>query len=133
MTKSFSLRTPLGRAKGLGSSKHGVDHWIAQRVSAIALAFLGLWLVWALVQIGGLEATEIKTWLQGPMALLGMVLTVCVTLYHGYLGLQIVIEDYVHGSFWGTALQIFVKFLTVVAGTVAILALLKIGLGIGLS
>lgn len=131
MTKSSSFRTPLGKAKGLGSSKDGVDHWIAQRVSAIAMIFLGLWLVWALVKVGGLEASEIQSWLQRPWPLLGMILTVCVGLYHGYLGLQVVIEDYIHGSFARPFCLLTLKFLSVGAGVLALLSLLKIGLIMG--
>lgn len=128
MTKAFSLMTPLGRAKGLGSSQHGTGHWVAQRLSAVALFFLGPWLVWALVQIGGHTPLEMRTWLQAPLPLLGMILTTLVSLYHGYLGIQVVIEDYVAKSLWKNSLLIFFKFISVVAGVSVFLALIKIGL-----
>jgi succinate dehydrogenase / fumarate reductase membrane anchor subunit len=132
MTKTFSLRTPLGQAKGLGSSKHGTDHWISQRLSAIALVFLGLWLVWALLKIGGYTPSEIKEWLGSPAPLLGMMLTVIVSLYHGYLGLQTVIEDYVSSTFWKNSLLIFFRFLHIGLGGIAGLALLKISFSVSL-
>ncbi len=129
MTKVFSLKTPLARAKGLGSSKNGSGHWIAQRVSAIALACLGSWLVWVLLKIGGYPLVDTVSWFRSPLVLLAMSLTVLTGLYHGYLGLQIVIEDYVSHHGWRIGFLVFIKFLNVISGGLALLALLKLGLG----
>lgn len=128
MKPHFSLRTALGRAKGLGSAKQGTAHFIQQRVTAIALLILGLWLIWALLSVGGLTPLEIKAWFRSPVALVGMMLTVFVTLFHSYLGLQVVIEDYVAAPLWKNTLLLGVKFLSVGLGVLAFCALIKVGM-----
>ena len=92
------LRTPFSHAVGLGSAKEGVDHWWAQRVSAVALVLLGLWFVASLVALAGADRARVVTWLHGPLAALLVMLTLAAVFYHTALGLQVVIEDYVHSG-----------------------------------
>ncbi len=125
----MSLVTPLNRVLGLGSAKDGVEHWWAQRLSAVALALLGLWLVVAFIGLADLRYDTVVTWLQAPSASILMILTLLTLGYHSQLGVQIVIEDYVHASGLKVAaliLTTFVHFGIVVAG---VFAVLKVALG----
>ncbi len=92
------FRTPLGRARGLGSAKHGVGHFIGQRVSAIALVVLMLWGVWAVWMLAyayrGYEGALI--WLHSPMNATLMTLLAAVAFYHMWLGMSTIVEDYIH-------------------------------------
>ncbi len=89
------MRSPFGLAAGLGSAKAGVEQWWRERLSAIALVPLTLWLVASLIALRGSNYQVVVTWLRTPFATLMMVLLV-ITLYHTALGLQVVVEDYVH-------------------------------------
>ena len=90
------FRTPLARARGLGAAKSGVGHFIAQRVSAIALLILIPVFLWSIVTLpsGGYEAA--RDWIASPLGALVMLLTLTAAFYHMRLGLQVVIEDYIH-------------------------------------
>lgn len=90
------FRTPLARARGLGAAKSGVGHFIAQRVSAIALLILIPVFLWSVVTLpsGGYEAA--RDWIASPFGALVMLLTLTAAFYHMRLGLQVVIEDYIH-------------------------------------
>lgn len=91
------LKNPLSRARGLGSAKSGLDHWIAQRMTAIGNLILGLWFMWSLVMHPELAYfTGAEAWLSQPFNAVLMILFVISTFYHAKLGLQVVIEDYVH-------------------------------------
>jgi len=124
-----SLVTPLNRVLGLGSAKDGIEHWWAQRLSAIALTMLGLWLVIAFIGLADLRYDSVVNWLQAPSSSILMILTLLTLGYHSQLGVQIVIEDYVHASGLKVAaliLTTFVHFGIVVAG---VFAVLKVALG----
>lgn len=90
------FRTPLARARGLGAAKSGVGHFIGQRVSAIALVLLIPVFLWSIVALpsGGYEAAQ--AWLGSPLGALVMLLTLTAAFYHMRLGLQVVVEDYIH-------------------------------------
>ena len=85
----MSLVTPLNRVLGLGSAKDGVEHWRAQRLSAVALALLGLWLVVAFIGLADLRYDTVVTWLQAPSASILMILTLLTLGYHSQLGVRI--------------------------------------------
>ena len=92
------IQTPLARVRHLGSAKEGSDHWWWQRLTALLLVPLSLWFVasiWWLV-IGGATYEAFQDWLSGPVAAILMLLFVGMMFYHLKLGLQVVIEDYVH-------------------------------------
>src|ERR1019366_3557023 len=91
-------RSPLGRARGLGSAKDGVEHWWLQRVTAIALAPLTVWFIASLIAHIGGDYASLLAWLRTPMAALLMVLLMVTLFHHTALGLQVVIEDYVHSG-----------------------------------
>jgi succinate dehydrogenase / fumarate reductase membrane anchor subunit len=120
------MRSPLGRAIGLGSAKEGVEHWLLQRVTAVALVPLVLWFVTALIGLVGADFDTVQEWVGRPLPAICLVLLLIATFYHASLGLQVVIEDYVHGELSRLGLVIVVRLACValtVAGTVAVLTL----------
>ena len=91
-----SFRSPLGRAIGLGSAKSGSRRWLAERVTAVALVPLTLWLVASIIAHTGSDYTVFIAWLRTPFVAGGMILLLIALFHHTALGLQVVIEDYVH-------------------------------------
>ena len=92
------MRSPLARARGLGSAKGGVKHWWAQRVSAVALVPLTVWFVAALIAHARGDYAAVISWLKTPLASLAMIVLLLAVFHHTALGLQVVIEDYVHSE-----------------------------------
>ena len=125
----MSLVTQLNRVLGLGSAKDGVEHWWAQRLSAVALALLGLWLVFAFIGLADLRYDTVVNWLQAPSASILMILTLLTLGYHSRLGVQIVIEDYVHVSGLKVAALILTTFLHIGLVVAGVFAVLKVALG----
>ena len=91
-------RSPLARARGFGSAKHGAEHWWMQRVSAVALVPLTLWFVASIIAHTGSDYATFIVWLRTPLISILMVLLLIALFYHTALGLQVVIEDYVHSA-----------------------------------
>jgi succinate dehydrogenase / fumarate reductase membrane anchor subunit len=127
--REHSLRTPLARVTGLGSAKDGTGHWWMQRLTAIALVPLMVWFVASLVSLAGAEQAAVKAWLQNPLAALLLLLLLGAGFYHLKLGLQVVIEDYIHGHAAKVALLIANAFACIGLGGGSILAVLKLTLG----
>ncbi|NNC76893.1 MAG: succinate dehydrogenase, hydrophobic membrane anchor protein [Woeseiaceae bacterium] len=124
----MSLKTPLGRVLGLGSAKNGTDHFVSQRVSAVALAFLGCWFIYQMLVIDSMAYLEIIRFISQPMNTVLLSL-LCVTVaYHSYLGVQVVIEDYVHSPGIKHASLLASQFGHAVGGAAAVYAVLRIGL-----
>jgi succinate dehydrogenase membrane anchor subunit len=92
------MRSPLGRALGLGPAKEGVEHWWIQRVTAVALVPLTLWLTASIIALAGSGHDAFIAWLSTPLATILMVLLLIALFYHAALGLQVVIEDYLHSG-----------------------------------
>ena len=124
------LRTPLARARGLGSAKDGVGHWWAQRLTAIALIPVVVWFAVSLIMLSGADYTVVRAWIGSPLVMMLLTLIIVVGLHHGQLGLQVVIEDYVGSDGWKLALIVIVKFIAVLFGLGAIVAILRIGFGV---
>ncbi|HWE99613.1 MAG TPA: succinate dehydrogenase, hydrophobic membrane anchor protein [Caulobacteraceae bacterium] len=119
-------RTALGRARGLGSAKHGVGHFIAERVTSVALAPLSLWLIWFCVEVarGGWVAAQAL--LSSPVQAALASLTLVVGLYHAMIGMRVVIEDYIHKTSTKAVLLILNTFVGWAAAAVGVVSLLKI-------
>ncbi len=126
------MRSPLGRAIGYGSAKEGVDHWWAQRISAVALIPLCLWFVAAIVGLVGADLEAVQNWVSLPLPAILLLLLVIAAFYHAALGLQVVIEDYVHSELVKLGLVIVARLLCfsfAVAGIYAVLSLALAGNG----
>jgi succinate dehydrogenase / fumarate reductase, membrane anchor subunit len=124
------LRNPLANAHNHGAAGDGVAHWWAQRFSAIMLIFLTAWLVWALVTLVGADHAAAAAFLAHPFHATMGILFVATSFYHGQLGLQVVIEDYVHMRAMAVFLMVTIKVLALIGGLLAILAILKLALGV---
>lgn len=125
-----SLRHPLANAHNHGSAGDGVGHWWAQRFTAILLVFLTTWLVWALTVLVGADHATAAAFLSRPLHAALAILFVIVGIHHGQLGLQVVIEDYVHRRAAEVTLLLLVKALSIVGGLLAVIAILKLALGV---
>jgi succinate dehydrogenase / fumarate reductase membrane anchor subunit len=119
-----SLRSPIARVRGLGAAKEGVGHWWAQRLTALALIPLGIWFVASVVRLAGADHAAIAQWLSTPFTLGALALTIIAAFYHAALGLQVVIEDYIHAKGAKFALVILIQFAAFGFATAAIIALL---------
>ena len=122
------LRSSLGRVRGLGSAKEGVGHWWVQRVTAIALIPLTIWFVASLVFLTDVDHATAMQWLGSPVTLGLMALFLIALIYHAVLGLQVVIEDYVHGHAAKLILLLLVQFAGFALGAAGIVAMLVIAL-----
>jgi len=90
--------TSIGRVRGLGAAKTGTHHWLLQRFTAIGNLLLGLWLVVSLLLLTDLNYQAVVTWISAPVPATAMALLVISTFWHARLGMQVMIEDYVHGA-----------------------------------
>ncbi len=122
------MQSDLSRVRGLGSAKDGAHHWWMQRLTAIALIPLLIWFVASIVSLLGAGYTETKEWLASPFVAIAMILMVTVTLYHAALGVQVVIEDYIHNEGWKFFWLILEKLIFFVVAVVAIFSSLKLSL-----
>ena len=124
----MSYRSPLGRARGLGSAKQGTHHFWIQRVTAVALIPLVLWFVYSIAQLPSADYEAVRWWVHAPSVAVALVLFVSCVLYHSLLGVQVVIEDYVAGEGAKIVALLLSKFVHVVAAVAGIFAVLKIAL-----
>lgn len=124
-----SMRTPLGRVRGLGSAKEGVHHWWMQRLTAVALVPLTLWFVVSVAGLAGMSHAEAVEWIGSPSVAITLVLLIVATFYHAQLGVQVVIEDYVHNEPVKLASLVALKFTAIILAVAATFAVLKIAFG----
>ncbi len=122
----MAYRSNLGRARGLGSAKEGSGHWIKQRVSAIAMIFLVIWLGYFVTSVAGASHVEALGLLQQPWNALFAIFFVTTSFYHATLGIQVVIEDYVHGPISAKTLLIATKLLGLAATGAGLFAIFSI-------
>lgn len=130
MSASKDLRSPLARARGLGSAKDGVHHFWVQRVTAVALIPLSLWFAFSLARLaaGAGDFSAVAFWVGWPSVAVTLVLFLAAALYHSALGVQVVIEDYVSAPGAKIALLMLNKFAHAVAAVAGIFAVLKVAL-----
>lgn len=128
MNARTGMRTPLSRVEGLGSARAGTTHFLHQRISAVALAFLSIWFVWSALGVVGGGLAETLVFLTDPVSAVLMALFLATALYHMSLGLHIIIEDYIHQEGLKMALLILNRFFMWGIGAAAGFALLKIAL-----
>lgn len=125
----MSLQSALGRARGTGSAHHGVDHWKAQRLTAIANLALILWFMFNAVPLLGEGRDAVVAWLSHPVSAAAAALMFASIFYHAALGLQIVIEDYLHAPWPKWTALIASKLLCAGLGGVAVVSVLMIAFG----
>ncbi len=125
----MSLRSPLGRVLGSGSAKDGTGHWWAQRVSAVALVILGLWFLVSLQLLAGFDHQNVAGWVAQPFNSVMLALFAATLAYHSAIGMQVVIEDYVHGPSVKVISLILNNFVHVFLAAAAVVAVLGIALG----
>ncbi len=106
----MQYRTETKRVKGLGTAKHGFGHWWMQRLSAVLMIPLGVWFVVSLMTMESLSPDALMQWLHNPIPALLMALWTLTVVYHASLGLQVIIEDYVHGKAMALTLLTLIKF-----------------------
>lgn len=128
MSTKLSLRSPLGRVRGLGAAKDGTGHWWLQRVTAIALVPLTIWFVASLVVLAGAPYEIFAAWVGEPVVAVFLALFLGVGFWHLKLGLQVVIEDYVHGEALKLGLLLFTSFACVLLAGLALFSVLKLAL-----
>lgn len=124
----MGIRTPLARARGRGSAKNGVGHWWAQRVSAVALVPLTLWFVVSVASRAGAGHEAVVAWLSSPVAAVVTILYLVTLFYHSQLGLQVVVEDYVHSEWRKLSILVLLRFAHVALAAAAIFAVLWMAL-----
>lgn len=124
----MSLRTPLAHARGLGSAKEGLGHWIAQRVTAIALVPLSVWFILSVISLAGSHYEQFQAWLAVPGNTALMLLLLFAVFHHAQLGCQTVIEDYIHGRGARVAAILLVKLTSILLGVFAAVAVLRAAL-----
>ncbi|MGD0433303.1 MAG: succinate dehydrogenase, hydrophobic membrane anchor protein [Acetobacteraceae bacterium] len=122
------LRSPLGRARGLGSARAGSKHWWAQRVTSIALVPLTLWFIWSMTRLTGASQADVADWLGSPVRLSLMLALIAATFHHLQLGLQVVIEDYVTQEGVKFAAVLAVKGLCILLALICAISALALGL-----
>ena len=120
--------TGLGRVRGLGSAKHGGAHWVLHRMTAVGNLLLLPWLLISLVRLPTYDYTTVTTWLPQPMAAVPMMLLVISVFWHFRIGLQVVIEDYVHEEGTKFASLTALTFYTLGTAAFALFAIAKIAL-----
>ena len=125
----MSLRTPLSRVKGLGAAKEGASHWWHQRLTAIAMIPLALWFSFSIALLAVADYSTVTAWIGSPLSSALMILAIVTGFYHGYLGLQVVIEDYVSQEPLKIALLIAIALLAVLFTTLGVVSILKISFG----
>lgn len=123
------LRTPIKIARGLGSAKHGAHHFMVQRITAVALLGLCIWFVWIVLTMLHADYAAAHALIARPLNAVLMIAFLVALFWHTQLGLQVIVEDYVHTRWLELSLQILIKFLCFLGGAASVLAVIRIALG----
>jgi succinate dehydrogenase / fumarate reductase, membrane anchor subunit len=121
--------TPLGQVRGLGSAKHGGEHWLEERVISAALLLLGAWLLASLLFLPSLDRKTVVEWLRQPSAAVPMAIFIVLTFRHALDGMKVVVDDYVDDDGNRFALNTLLWFLAVSGGAWALFSFGRIAFG----
>jgi len=126
-----SYRTPLGRVRGLGAAKHGVGHFIGQRVTGAALVLLMLWAVWQGLGLAHDDYAAAVAWLRSPWHAVPAALLIGVACLHMNIGMQVIIEDYIEKPITKISLLVLSLFVCWLTAAVGVFSILKVAFGAG--
>lgn len=126
---SATLRNPIARVRGLGSAKQGTHHWIVQRLTAIGLVPLVPWFLWSVLGLVGGEYADARSFVAQPWNAGFLAAFVILLFYHAKLGIQVVVEDYVHTKAMEVLLHVANIFVCLLAALFSVLAIVRIALG----
>jgi succinate dehydrogenase / fumarate reductase, membrane anchor subunit len=121
--------TQLGRVRGLGTAKSGTGHWWQQRVTAISNLVLMTWFIVSLIRLPDLQYPTVVAWLQQPIAAIPLLLLIASVFYHFRLGVQVMLEDYIHHEGNKVLAMLLLNFYVVALAFTAVFSVLKIAFG----
>ena len=124
-----TLRHPLKVARGLGSAKDGTHHFLVQRVTAVALVFLTLYVVGLVISLVGADFATVRARVGHPVNATLLIAFLIANFWHARLGLQVIVEDYVHTAVRYSILQLLITFACWIAGLASVLAVVRVMLG----
>lgn len=122
------MRSPLGRARGLGAARAGAHHWWLMRLTSLALVPLSLWFLCAMIRMIGATRDDVVSWMAGPLPIVLMIALVIATFHHMQAGLQVVIEDYIDDHRLRIGSILLVKGLSLLLALACIVSVLRLGL-----
>ena len=122
-----NLRSDIKRARGLGSAKSGTSHFIAERLTALALIPLGLWFVISIITLAiGNDMMALNGWIKAPINAAFLALFLIFSFWHSKLGIQVIIEDYIHAPFWRNSLLILSQAFHILFGLLCLMAVIQL-------
>ncbi|MDR2872777.1 MAG: succinate dehydrogenase, hydrophobic membrane anchor protein [Xanthomonadaceae bacterium] len=124
------FQTPLKKARGWGAARTGTEHFVIQRFTATALVFLGLWFLYFVINLIGLDYLAAKEMVSKPWNAMLLVIFLISIFWHAQLGIQVVLEDYIHGSLMALVVQTAVRFIAVIGAVISVFAVVRIALGV---
>jgi len=125
----MAYRTPIAKVRGLGTARSGLQHWKMQRLTAIANVLLVLWFMFSAMALSGSGYEQVRAWLGSPVTASLVVLLIISTFYHARLGLQVVVEDYVHHEGARIALLVAIALIVLALAVACIVAVLTVAVG----
>jgi len=129
MATKFTSASDLKTVRGLGSAKSGVHHWWMQRVTAVGNVVLMLWFIMSLILLPSLSHSSVIAWIAQPVVAIPLLLLILSVFWHFRLGVQVMIEDYIHAEGTKMLALLALKFYVVAAGATAVFAVLSIAFG----
>jgi succinate dehydrogenase / fumarate reductase membrane anchor subunit len=125
----MTLQTPIARVRGLGAARGGTRRWMAERLTSVASLILVLWFVFSAMALAGADYAQTRAWLASPLAATLMILLISTVFYHAQLGMQVVIEDYVHHGGIKVAALIALTLIMLALAAACLVAVLHVSIG----
>jgi succinate dehydrogenase / fumarate reductase, membrane anchor subunit len=125
----MAYRTPIAKVRGLGAARSGLQHWKMQRLTAVSNVLLVLWFMFSAMALSGSGYDQVRAWLGSPVTASLVVLLIISTFYHARLGLQVVVEDYVHHEGARIASLVAIALIVLALAVACIVAVLTVAVG----